>query len=155
VQVEEITMVDFIGRPWVAVFEDNRPSHKELAAARHVGAAVQTSLCHAAITIGMSDDTSSEVLFALYVRRPHALVGFTAAGDLPSTAAALLKLAEERVFPAFAVEDGIAAAYVWAVALDGDVRHLPVPADGGDARAVVDVLLARSGTFPRGLLSRR
>ena len=58
---------------------------------------VEACLCDAAIAIGTSLGTSSEALFALYLRRRVTLVGFTPVGKIGPTAEALLGHARERV----------------------------------------------------------
>ena len=105
---------------------------------------VEACLCDAAIAIGTSLGTSSEALFALYLRRRVTLVGFTPVGKIGPTAEALLGHARERVEepvnPRNPVEEGIARAYRWARAPDGRVRHCPLPTDPAEALSIVNVV---------------
>ncbi len=108
---------------------------------------VEACLCDAAIAIGTSLGTSSEALFALYLRRRVALVGFTPPGRLGPTIEALLGHAlgrvEEPVNPRNPVEVGIARAYRWARTPDGRVRHRPLPTDAAEARRIVDLVVGK------------
>ena len=105
---------------------------------------VEACLCDAAIAIGTSLGTSSEALFALYLRRRVTLVGFTPVGRIGPTAEALLDHARERVEepvnPRNPVEEGIASAYRWARAPNGRVLHRRLPTDPAEALRIVNVV---------------
>jgi hypothetical protein len=109
---------------------------------------VEACLCHAAIAIGASDGTSSEAIFALYLRRPVALVDVPDSAGCETTMRTLKTAALNRITPTELgdpVRRGIRQAYEWADKPDSSFWHQPLPRTDEDADMIVRELLRAIG----------
>jgi hypothetical protein len=108
---------------------------------------VEACLCDAAIAIGHSPGTSSEALFAMFLRRPVILVDAHPV-EMPH----LRRIALERVAkphnPSTTLDRGIAHAYHWAKTSDHTPEHRGLPLDAWHAAGLVRGLI--DGTVPGG-----
>ncbi|GAB2459530.1 hypothetical protein HD599_001340 [Conyzicola lurida] len=109
---------------------------------------VEACLCDAAVAIGHSPGTSSEALFAMFLRRPVVLVDADPV-EMPD----LRRIALDRVpkphNPATALDRGIAHAYHWAKTSDHTPERRRLPLDAWQAAGLVRGLI--DGTVPGGL----
>lgn len=111
---------------------------------RHERNFVEACLCHAAIAIGVSDGTSSEAIFALYLRRPVALVNVPETATMRTLKTAALNrigLTEDGD----PVRRGIRQAYGWADKPDHDFWRRPLPRTDKEADVIVGELLGAIG----------
>lgn len=108
---------------------------------------VGACLCDAAIAIDGGAGTASEVLFALFLRRPVVVVGADPGGDPADAVRALRDRAVQVIpwprHPADPVDVGIAAAYRWADDPDAYPQYRPLPGDGAAAARIIAELIGR------------
>ena len=108
---------------------------------------VGACLCDAAIAIEGGSGTASEVLFALFLRRPVVVAGADPGGDPADTVRALRDRAVQVIpwprRPTAAVDLCIAAAYRWADDPDAYPQYRPLPGDGAAAARIVAGLIGR------------
>ncbi len=108
---------------------------------------VGACLCDAAIAIDGGYGTASEVVFALFLRRPVVIVGADAGADPAGAVRALRDRALQVIpwprHPVDAVDLGIAAAYRWADDPDASPEYRPLPGDGAAAARIIAELIGR------------
>ncbi len=108
---------------------------------------VGACLCDAAIAIDGGGGTASEVVFALFLRRPVVIVGADPGADLAGAVRALRDRAVQVIpwprHPTDPIDVGIAAAYRWADDPDAYPEHRPLPGDGAAAAGIITELIGR------------
>jgi hypothetical protein len=108
---------------------------------------VGACLCDAAIAVDGGSGTASEVLFALFLRRPVVVVGADPGADPAGAVRALRDRAVQIIpwprDPTDPIDVGIAAAYRWADDPDAYPQYRPLPGDAAAAAHIIGELIGR------------